>query len=88
MTIAMAYEIEDMVRVCEERICHTLTNESACDMLVIADALPTSTLAERVMAYIVANAKKVFLAKSFRKLLVSNSELAIQITQRVSQMLP
>ena len=88
MRIAMAYEVEDMIRVCEEQICRSLTYETACDALVMADSLPTSTLAERIIAFILANPKEVFLASSFKLFFKSHNELALQITQRVSQLLP
>ncbi len=75
---ACYFGIEDLKRICEEKIMSGLNIQNACDVLLTADQYNSTNLREQVMKFFVDNFNAIVMTDSFSTLL-KNSDLALEI---------
>ena len=75
---ACYFGIEDLKRICEEKIMSSLNIENTCDVLLTADQYNSTNLREQVMKYFVDNFNAIVMTDSFA-ILLKNTDLALEI---------
>jgi len=75
---ACYFGIEELKKICEEKIMSTLNIGNACDVLLTADQYNSVNLREQVMKFFIDNFNSIVMTDSFASLM-KHPELALEI---------
>lgn len=73
------FGLDDLKRLCEEKISSIASVENACDILLKSDEFNSLILKEKITKYIVDNIHAIILTDSFANLLTKNHELSLDV---------
>eukprot|EP01012_Entosiphon_sulcatum_P006803 TRINITY_DN13296_c0_g1_i2.p4 TRINITY_DN13296_c0_g1~~TRINITY_DN13296_c0_g1_i2.p4 ORF type:complete len:118 (-),score=27.36 TRINITY_DN13296_c0_g1_i2:39-392(-) len=59
LVMADKYQMESLVRVCEQNLCNTLTPDNAVALLVLAETHSAQTLRDTCVAFVTENVDKI-----------------------------
>uniref|UniRef100_A0A1I8AJ66 Speckle-type POZ protein n=1 Tax=Steinernema glaseri TaxID=37863 RepID=A0A1I8AJ66_9BILA len=73
------YNLDRLKVMCEQSLCHSLTNENACGTLILADLYHASQLKQQAIDYINLHANEVMDSEGWKCLVEQNSQLLAEV---------